>query len=137
MVVFADTSALFASLVSNDSHHGDGISLMRGLLEREDAIVTSSLVLSETMSLLQARVGLSHAILFHETLRPFLQVVWVDERLYESAVRRLRLRGRRKVSLVDASSFVIMEERGIDTAFAFDDHFRLEGFQLLARARKS
>jgi len=130
VVVFADTSSLFAALVENDSHHAAGIALMRSLLERKDTILTSSLVLSETMSLLQARVGLSHALSFHETLRPFLEVVWVDERLYDAAVRRLRLRGRSKVSLVDVCSFVIMEERGIETAFAFDAHFEQEGFRL-------
>jgi predicted nucleic acid-binding protein len=32
---------------------------------------------------------------------------------------------------VDAVSFVLMEERGIETAFAFDSDFEEAGFRLL------
>ncbi len=37
----------------------------------------------------------------------------------------------RRKSLTDWSSFEIMRERGIVRAFAFDKHFREQGFQLL------
>ena len=38
---------------------------------------------------------------------------------------------RRKVSLVDRSSFHIMRSRMVRTAFAFDPHFRDQGFEVL------
>lgn len=37
---------------------------------------------------------------------------------------------RRAPSLVDFVSFEVMRERGITTAFAFDDDFRRQGFEL-------
>ncbi len=54
-----------------------------------------------------------------------------DADLYSRAVRRLALRCRRRVSLVDCLSFVAMEESGIQTAFSFDRHFKDEGFTLV------
>jgi predicted nucleic acid-binding protein len=40
-------------------------------------------------------------------------------------------RKRRDVSLVDAVSFVVMRQRRLEHAFAFDPHFEDEGFSLL------
>lgn len=39
--------------------------------------------------------------------------------------------GRRDLSLVDCSSFVTMRRLGIKKAFALDEHFREQGFELL------
>jgi predicted nucleic acid-binding protein len=130
--VFVDTSALFAALVANDSHHEAARKGLEAALEQRDArLVTTSLVLLETMALLQARVGLDAALAFDAAIRPLLEVVWVDKALYDGAVRRLQLRRSRKVSLVDCASFVHMEGQGISHALAFDRHFEDEGFQLL------
>ena len=42
----------------------------------------------------------------------------------------LRRRGRRRLSLVDCMSFVVMGKLGVTQAFAFDADFEREGFQL-------
>jgi uncharacterized protein len=39
--------------------------------------------------------------------------------------------GRRKLSLVDCTSFEIMRQHAVRTAFAFDSHFEEQGFELL------
>jgi predicted nucleic acid-binding protein len=36
--------------------------------------------------------------------------------------------------LVDASSFIVMRERGIDTAFTFDRDFKSAGFSLVTES---
>ena len=131
MRVFADTSGLFAALVRNDAHHEPARDRLERLLDADDVkIVTTSYVLLEVSALLQNRVGLDAAIRFDRDLRPVLQVVWVDEALHRRAMRRLELRRRRQVSLVDCASFVCMEDGGIQRAFAFDRHFIDEGFEV-------
>ncbi len=40
----------------------------------------------------------------------------------------LEERGRRDLSLVDCVSFVVMRERGVTTALAYDADFEREGF---------
>jgi phosphopantetheine--protein transferase-like protein len=53
---------------------------------------------------------------------------WVDAEVHREAVTAMLTAGRRKLSLVDCSSFVLMRRQGIDTVFTFDDHFPEQGF---------
>ena len=132
MIVFADTSGIFAALVRNDSNHEPARATLAGLLDDpEITIATTDFVLLETMALLQARVGLNAALQFERDLRPVLDITWVDEILYARAVRRLALRQRRRVSLVDCLSFVTMEDAGLQRAFTCDQHFADEGFEMI------
>ena len=90
--------------------------------------MTSSYVLVETYALLQNRLGLEAVGAFREDFAPLMDVLWVNETIHERALDDLIARASRKVSLVDATSFALMREHGIDQAFAFDDDFVNEGF---------
>lgn len=135
MRVFFDTSGLFATLVHNDYMHVRARETVECLVEQNAKLLTTNYVLLETISLLQARVGLEAARLFHHQFAPTLKIHWVDEKLHEKAFRRLELRGRREISLVDCASFVFMEDNGISHAFAYDKHFSAEGFMVFETAK--
>ena len=60
--------------------------------------------------------------LFGDVL-PMVTVVTVDEALRVNAVAALLGANRRDLSLVDCTSFALMRQRGIASAFAFDRHF--------------
>jgi predicted nucleic acid-binding protein len=60
---------------------------------------------------------------------PLFDVAWVDDRLHQLAVTALLAADRRQVSLVDWTSFLVMRERGIDVAFAYDADFERQGFR--------
>jgi len=128
MRVFFDTSGIFATLVHNDYMHVRARKTVECLLEQNATLLTTSYILLETMALLQARVGLKAARRFHHEFATTLKIHWVDEKLHEKAFRRLELRGRREISLVDCASFVFMEDNGISHALAYDKHFSEEGF---------
>jgi predicted nucleic acid-binding protein len=131
MRVFADTSGIFAALVSNDQNHDSAKNCLTKLLEDESVIITSSYVLLECISLLQARVSVDAARQFERILRPAFQVIWISEELHERAFRRLELKNQRSLSLTDCTSFICMEEYAINQVFAFDPHFTKAGFELL------
>src|SRR5262249_37583133 len=59
---------------------------------------------------------------------PDVQIVHVDEAREREAWRRLRARGERDYSFVDATSFAVMRRRRIREALAFDDDFNAAGF---------
>ncbi len=65
--------------------------------------------------------------LFHDGVAPLLRVLWVDSTVHQQAVAAVLTVGRRRLSLVDCSSFVLMRRHGLDTAFAFDDLFAEQG----------
>lgn len=128
--VFVDTSALYALLDRDDAHHGDATTIWAHLLEREHPLLTHSYVLVETFALVQRRLGLEAVRALYQDLIPVLDIVWVNEALHRAAVETLLASGSRSVSLVDRVSFVLMQRRGLRTAFAFDEDFSGEGFAM-------
>jgi len=92
-------------------------------------MLTHPYVLLETTALAQKRFGLTAVTDLRDELMPLLTVTWVDADLHRVALEAT-LAGSRRVSLVDHTSFELMRRRGIRRAFAFDDHFAREGFDL-------
>lgn len=133
MKVFVDTSALFAVLVKNDYMHVRAGKTFERLLSLSAELHTTSYVLLESVSMLQARVSLEAARRFQHEFLTAVKVHWVDQSLHEKAFRRLELRNSREISLVDCTSFVYMEDARISHAFAYDEHFAEEGFTVFGK----
>ncbi|MEF3168553.1 MAG: PIN domain-containing protein [Deltaproteobacteria bacterium] len=132
MKVFADTSGLFALLVSNDYMHVRAKLNFAYFAKHRAHLLTSSFVLVETIALLQRRVGIPAVHDFHSKIMPLLEIVWVNNEWYTKAMQRLFALSNRSVSLVDCISFEIMESREITLAFSFDKHFPEMGFTIAA-----
>ena len=132
MIVFADTSALFALLVSDDAMHIRARLNFDHFLQDNTHLLTSSYVILETLTLLQRRVSLEAVWDFSRKIMPVLDVVWGDEGWHSRAMQRLHVERNRNVSLTDCLSFEIMEAREITTAFTFDRHFAERGFEMAA-----
>ena len=92
--------------------------------------MTHNYVLVEAMALVQSRLGLEAAVRLAEDCWAF-RVEWVDEATHEEAIRRLARSAKRRVSLVDQVSFLVMRRRGVRVALAFDSDFEEVGFQIL------
>jgi len=129
--VFVDTSAILAVLSANDRYHLRAKGVWRDLLTGSDQLICSNYVLLELYTLLQGRFGLDALRLFQNYLLPVLEVVWVDEQLHNQAVSTLLVVNRRNLSLVDCTSFQLMHHLGISGVFAFDAHFKEQGFDVL------
>ena len=132
MIVFADTSALFALLVRDDYMHVRAKANFEHFVQNDTLILTSSYVLLETLTLLQRRVSLEAAWDFNRKILPVLDVVWADAAWHSRAVQRLHTERARSLSLTDCLSFEIMEAREITMAFTFDRHFTERGFAMSA-----
>lgn len=132
MSVFVDTSALLAVLDADDAYHGRASRLWNDLVSGEEDLLTTSYVLVETFALAQARLGLPAARLLHDDVVPILRVTWVDEALHRAAATALLTAQRRHLSLVDCVSFEAMRRLGAERVFAFDRHFRQQGFTLVS-----
>lgn len=132
MIVFADTSALFALLVRDDRMHVRAKENFAYFAGNGAQLLTSSFVLVETVALLQRRVGLAPVHDFNAKILPLMEVVWIDAEWHGRAMQRLLAQARRSLSLVDCVSFEIMEAREIRDAFTFDPHFEENGFVITA-----
>lgn len=85
----------------------------------------------ETVALTQRRLGLEAVTVLRDSLLAVVQQAWVDRDLHGQALAATLAAGRRDVSFVDRVSFELMRRRGLQRAFAFDEHFAEQGFELV------
>ena len=128
-MIFLDTSAIYAWTDSSDMNHERAVESLQEILNRSEQLVTHNYVLLESITLLQARLGLSAAMKFVKDSHQF-EIDWVDKHTHALGIAALEKSGKRRLSFVDQVSFLIMRRRNLTTAFAFDPHFKAEGFRL-------
>lgn len=130
-MIFVDTSALYAVLDRDDQNHPLAKSTWGTLLEEAGALIVTNYVVLETTAIVQHRLGMEAVRVLCGDVLPALDVQWIGEDQHLHAQNALLAADRRKVSLVDCSSFHVMRSRMVRTAFTFDPHFREQGFEIL------
>jgi predicted nucleic acid-binding protein len=129
-VILVDTSAFHAVLDLDDRHHAAALATLAKLRADEIPLLTHEYVVVETTALVQRRLGLGALRRFVDDLLPLVEIAWVDEALHLEAREALLAAGRRNVSLVDWTSFLVMRRHGVRRAFTFDPDFSAEGFEV-------
>ena len=130
-MIYIDTSAFYAIFDIDDTNHKTAKKIWAALINSQETITCNNYVLVETNALLQHRFGIS-AVLDLQKIMPLLQIDWLTPEHHRFAISSLLSANLRDLSLVDCSSFESMRRLGIEKVFAFDDHFRRQGFELIA-----
>ena len=128
MTCFVDTSAFFAVLDADDRNQPRAKAEWTALLKGDHTLFTTNYVLVETLALLQHRLGVESVRAFQEDIYPLLTVAWIDESTHAASMAGVLSARRRRLSVVDCASFVVMRKQGIHDVFAFDPHFSEQGF---------
>ena len=123
MSVFVDTSALLAIMDADDASHRRAAAAWKKLLTTDETLLTSSYVVVEVFALVQRRLGMDAVRALESDVIPTLKVVWIDAEIHRRAVAALLAASRKKLSLVDCSSFEVMREYGIRKALTLDRNF--------------
>lgn len=129
--VYVDTSALVALFLASDRSHETAARAFARLADEGAPLYTSSYVVVETCALLDRRVGREAVLRFRSEFAPLLRVLWVDEELHEAGLDRLVGQRGAGLSFVDATSLAAMRRLGLERAFAFDELFSREGYDLV------
>lgn len=129
MTTFLDTSGVLALLDADDAHHPEADAVWNKLILANEPLVSSNYVLVELIALVQRRLGMEAVQTIYNVLVPLLEVEWIDREIHEAASADLVRAWRRRLSLVDCSSFVVMRKLGLTKVFAFDGHFPEHGFE--------
>jgi predicted nucleic acid-binding protein len=130
-VIFVDTSAFYAILDDRDPNHASARRELDRMAAADESLLSHEYVLVETAALVQRRLGIDVLRRFVDDVLPVVAIAWVDEALHAEAREALLGSGRRHVSLVDWTSFLVMRRHGVARAFAFDPDFREQGFEVL------
>lgn len=120
MTAFVDTSAFYVAADRGDPLHARAVELLRA----QDRLVTSDHVLVETWLLLNRRLGYGAAERFVDGVRSgavaIESVTPVD---LENAAATGERFANQEFSLVDRTSFAVMQRLGIRRVATFDDDF--------------
>lgn len=130
-MVFVDTSFFVAALNPRDDRHADAVALLP-IMESGD-LVTTNHVVGESWTVTGRRYGRHMAVSLIRALRgnPRYSILHARREAEDRAFDWLLRHDEREYSFVDAVSFEVMRERGIEDALAFDDDFEAAGFRTL------
>jgi len=129
--IYVDTSAFYALLDRSDRYHKQASVIWPALLDDNVALITSNYVVSETVGLLQNRIGFKAVKLWYRDILGILDVWWVDADAHGRAYDLWLNLGLKGLSLIDCVSFVTMHHHHIEKAFCFKPRFAEHGFDLL------
>ena len=136
--VFADSGYWVALLYPRDQHHATATAVAAGL--GQVSIVTTQMVLTEAFNAM-AKSGEGGRRLVAQLMEdlendPDVEVIPQTEAQFRASVERYATRSDQSWSLTDCASFLVMEERGIAEALAYDRDFEQAGFVALLRERQ-
>jgi hypothetical protein len=129
--VVLDTSYLLAVEIANDQYHARAQRHWAGVTQfSHGSFVTTVLVLNEVVTYLSSRrlhakaVNIGNYLLHSHSI----ELVQVDDSTWQAGWLYFQQHSDKTYSLTDCVSFVLMQQRGIRTAFTFDQHFGQAGF---------
>jgi predicted nucleic acid-binding protein len=133
-MILVDTSALYAMLDRDDENHPAANEAWGRLLQDDEPLLVTNYVVVETTALVQHRLGMGAVRVLCGDVLPALDLHVITEDEHRHAQNAMLAADRRKLSLVDCSSFQVMRARQVRRAFVFDPHFREQGFEVLPPA---
>jgi uncharacterized protein len=131
--IFIDMSFIIALSASQERWHVQAQDCWAGVVAQRSRFITTTFVLDEVVTFLNTR---GHHALAVETGQqilesPTFRLIHVDDGLLSRGWDYFVRHSDKRYSLTDCISFVVMQERGLISALAFDHHFEQAGFHLL------
>lgn len=134
-----DTSGWANLFIRSEPFYRSATELIEHILRDGDSVVTSNYVLAELSALLMSplRLPRSERLNLLNQIRTTLwvHVIHIDEHLDAASWEYLNSRSDKDFSLVDCSSFVVMQRLGLKAALTGDRDFERAGFVQLLKPR--
>jgi len=136
--MFADTAGWGHLVDASQAYHSRAATIYRRTRQQERKLITTNYILTELVALLISPLQIPHPkiVEFITGVKssPHVDIVHVDPTLDAQAWQLFSERPDKEWSLVDCTSFVIMQQRGLFEAFTTDHHFEQAGFVCLLKA---
>lgn len=131
--VFVDTGAWIALALTRDPLHARARAAWDEVIGAGARLQTSVPVVLETFTFIDRNASGNVALAWKDSLAtvPDLKVLPVTPKDVDQAWAYFDRSDLHKLSAVDAVSFVLMTQRRIRLAFAFDSHFATAGFRMI------
>lgn len=131
--VFIDTGVWYALADKSDQFHGKSTDYIKRLMQNGVSLVTTNLVIHETVMLLSRKLSKKAAIRFLDMvyLDDTLEIKENDEIIEQKAYKVFKKYHDQDFSITDCVSFTIMKDHHIKKAFTFDRHFKVMKFTVV------
>ena len=130
MKLFVDTSAWLALNDRSDQFHALAVEKLARIRAGRISLVTSDYVLDESVTIIRLRASHAAAVIFGQSILGSSVIdlipVGSDDRL--AAWEIFKKYADQDFSFTDCTSFALMRKLRLKTAFTFDGHFSLIGF---------
>lgn len=128
---FVDTGFWLALTLQRDHYHEVVVQYWEALANLPVVLVTTTYVLDEAVTFLNARGHHQVAVALGELIlnSPRIEMVHVDQPLFLATWNDFKRQPDKRYSLTDCVSFQVMRLQSLTVALAFDHHFRQAGFQ--------
>ena len=134
--VFADAGYWIALWDPEDSLNERAAAVAESL--GAQAVVTTQMVLGEALNYMSRRGQFRRRLAARMTHEleddPDIEIVPQTDLQFRAALERYASRADQSWSLTDCASFIVMEERGLSEALAYDRDFEQAGFVALLRS---
>lgn len=135
--VFADTSGWANFFLQTEPYHKNAKSLMLNWYANNTLVITTNYVLLELVALFTSplRISRNKQVEIIETIKSadWVRIVHVDVTIDNKAWTLLKNRQDKTWSLVDCTSFIVMNHNNIIEALTTDHHFEQNGFLKLLK----
>ena len=128
---------MIARYHSRDNHHDDAIHYLRKIESGQAGVTrlyTSDYVIDEVITTIFARTGSFESTRkYGQTLveSKAIERLTVDEETFNQSWEVFKKMGEIGLSFTDSTSAVLMKRKEINTIFAFDEHFKKIGLNVV------
>lgn len=130
--LFVDTSGWACLFINTQSYHLEAEQFFRLALQQQRGIITTNYVITELVALLNSPLRVSRLRIFEAVdaikTASYVEIIHIDELTDTAAWELCKSRRDKAWSLVDCTSFIVMQKLGIQQALTTDQHFEQAGF---------
>lgn len=130
--LFIDTAGWASLFVPTENYHIQAVQHFREAQQSQNRLITTNYILTELVALLGSRQMATRPQLFQYVdsikLAPYVGLIYIDVATDTVAWELCKGRPDKAWSLVDCSSFVVMQQLGLQKALTTDKHFEQAGF---------
>lgn len=132
MKLFVDTSAWLALNDKNDQYHSNSLVKSLEIKKKRFELVTSEYILDESITIIRYRVSHRAAVIFGDSLfnSNIVKIINVSNEDRLNAWELFKKYEDKEFSFTDCTSFILIENCGIQQAFTFDMHFKHMGISI-------
>ena len=131
--VFGDSSGFISAFDRNDANHGTSAEVWHELATHGVRIITTNMVMAETVTYLRRRAGWAISNKLGELFlsSSVIELVLITREQLAAGWHDFVKNADPKLSLCDALSFIVMRERSLRRVLTYDKHFAHAGFEIL------